>query len=1299
MEDTKAYVASLKEARAIREHFQSVRQKLRSEFMASIQADRQRQLSEKLQLDCREHTQMTTFAEESVFAAIRKTAKWWDVLCDHSIEQKLLFEKAQIRKVDQKKAFLESVMDREKTEERNVLESDQKRWVNASDMFTAFSRQLKEDLISSAIEEVLGATDACVTVLDDYQISLKEHNILAYFLIKGETQKQYLEKTGFSADDAFETVFSEYPFEATSAEVTSLIDKLYHMCDNRQKKPVFFEACQFPIIVVNGPKYSGKSLLTKELTERYNFRCFTDYDLVQEALAAADAAPPTRRNSPAASSPEGEAKPEEETSTWEEIGRRTKEVLYAGGSVGVDLIGEMFRLRLGDVGEDCSGILVDGVIDTPEEYKIVEQTLLPQVVHPYQAVEQAWLKGGTTLSEEEYKAVWTVEHVRFGEPAKKETKTKQPRKGVDLSQLPPPVLPDVADIDAEVAREEEFIKTSAKQLEPYGVLFSAVLHINCDPIEIFKRFAGLRVDSETGEEYHMLYAPPPEERLPFLVNLDRTKANTAQLHDVVFNQEQQWRTLHQFLRSHKEAMDVVHEIDGGRSMELIVEDVSEVVKSAISLFEVGKKLFDTVKASEARIESLKQQRKEQIEAREAERQRLVAIYTEKGVPVPAELEVNEETGDTFPVPEDMPDVILEPLQSFVEPYKEQYQWGWNRWGQLAESLLRYTTFVHGHMDSFWHQPDDKQNVLNSFVKEFNGVPSNYRSNVACKEELHYYVDVLTDALFHCNSQKKAQCNAVLGRVTRKDVFLDDWETNVCNIGISLSLAEVERFSMMVNLILIYFSSVVGEPIAVDKVDVSDISLLKLSSARTEGHIPDASSTRSKEKKSQSRKGHAKSDESPEKIVEDVFADVMTKVLSSLQSTVDRLKMTTDVNNNKAVKRGVVTPSMQRLSLIATKALKPVEEELAVTKARIEKLQGFVSKLLQQGQEYVSAVKVSCQKEIQKVFKVDAACINTAVYTIRNCIEEEQKTPGMHLGFGTFSILDNGEKDTARAPSKPRDPSFITDVPLYEDAKSLSQKVHATMDAARLKQLIQSFRNAAPDYAISLADFTLLTREDDYRAAALPGQKLLSVERVFHLFDTCGSGVVDWREYIVHLLFFCVPPPVSSAAAKESYYIPEVTVQQLIEARENLGWEDLEEVTFFDIPFFFDSGMSDERLEVYTRALWETFADPRTNTLNPSDLLWFLCADVQPIRGVQKAFYTFAAGENEGQLTADGVYTIFHTKVNAPIGSYDPFSKENIHILMGEREVITFNETCMEALGRKMLNSSVMFQRKKFVSEL
>eukprot|EP00796_Vickermania_ingenoplastis_P006626 gene6626-4746_t len=1021
-------------------------------------------------------------------------------------------------------------------------------------------------------------------------------------------------------------------------------------------------------------------------------------------------------------------------SRWVEMGNIIREKLYRGEAIDQSVTAQLLRLQLRDLStETCSGVIFEGVLNRLVEIPALLQALVPKRTNKYNEIHKLWCEGleemlqereqikaerdaakeaeAAAAAEQEMVAteaaaeldarhisrsprkkhrsnsrasasspatmeevqadtpepppadvpeVLAVSRVKLDEPVKKEVRSKGPKRGVDLSQLPPPELPPVDDVEDQVRSEEEFVARALEELESYTGLLSLVMCVSCSPKEIFRRFAGLRIDKDTSEQFHLLYNPPPKERIPYLVGCDRTTSFSSQLYDVVFRQKQEWNELHQWLLRQPTLCNRVNEIEGDKPFADIEAEAGSLVQTAIDSFNVGKRLYDAMLDARQRIAALKKNRADQVAAREAERVRLAELYAEKGVPLPPELEAASDTGAWCAVPEDVPPMILKAVQEFHHHYAKTYHGSWEEFGSLSCMILEYRRSARSQLKRYWGQPDDKQAILDRFLRQFNAVPKKFRCKPPCKEELHLVTDELRANLFASVETKKRDGFLLIDHVVRRDAYLDGWEANVCNLGALLVQQEVERFTLVVNLTMLYFGAAHEEPVMFEEID-TDVNLIRTLEAAT-GDLAGAGKGKADKRSISARKAHGRpNDESGDSSIVEAFHETVQRLVNGITTLTEKFK----------------------LKVAADASGKGAKEAAALE--RIAAVKRFVTELTRQGEAYMQSIKSEMMSEARHMLMQQASAVNSAIFAIRCAIEEEDDvSPHAHW------MRD------VRMANAVKNPCFITDVPLYARGTDITTSIHDTLNASRLMEIIQHFRCAAPQFRLCRDSFTTTLTDDDYAGAAKEGEFILGTQEVFRLFDPMNTGAMDWRELIVHLLLWCCPP---AAKGEASRYIPEVTVSELQKMKSHLGTGQVTEDQFTECPFFFDKYLKADRREVYVRALWYTFLRPRANTIDAFELLCFFCIDPQPIRGVQKAFCLFS--DRGDMLTMGVLERILHVRAtNArAMALVDPFSKPNLYILMGKRDLIAFKDACASAMGRCLFNKFDFMMRKRQSSNI
>lgn len=1093
---------------------------------------------------------------------------------------------------------------------------------------------------------------------------------------------------------------------------------------------------------------------------------------------------------------------------WMKLGNSIREDLYRGEAIDQSVTAQLLRLQLMELkmSDDCCGVIFEGVLNRVVEIPQLLLSLVPQRSNKYAEVCKLWCEGlEEHLHEHERKQIEETEgeslsgpssspafseaeevaprsqlsrhrksraprapscipkviepppagvpsilavlRVELEEPAKREARAKGGKRGVDLSQLPPPVLPTVDDITEKVAEEEAFIHECLAKLQRYTGLFSSMLYIKCTPEEIFKRFAGLRMDRETSEQYHLVYNPPPKERMPYLVGCDRTLSFSSELYDVVFRQQEEWKNILDWVLRHPSLQNRVHELRGDEAMEHIESQASFLVQQALNDFRKGKELYDAMRESRKRLAEHKSRKSTQLAQRESERQRLGALYAEKGVPLPPELEPETKSGHWCSIPDEVLSMILDALKVFHMAYGQTYHSAWNEFSALSVMILEYRRFARSQLAKLWRQPDDKQGMIDRFLRQFNTVPRQLRSKTVCKEELHLCTDELGANLFASVEVKRKDGAALIDHVVRHDAYLDGWEASVCNVGALLMQQEAERFTLVMNLAVLYFSASQEEPVMFEEVD-TDVNLIRTFEAAT-GDLAAAAAGAGRnktEKKSaggSGRKGHGRANEEgggDSSILEALF-ETAQRLCNTINALCDKFKQKV-ISDASGRGQKKVTLRLLRLSSITACCMPFLESEQAAALERISCVKRFVADLARQGDAYMQSIKAEMMSEAKSMLQRQASAVNSALYHIRCAIESEDEAPSMHLGCGTFSILPRKKTDDATTStsldsqnlfasfpshlgSSQRAPSFLTDVPLYALSAAYAHvPIHDTLFAGRLFDIIGRFQCAAPQYQLCRDTFATTIQVEDYSGAMKEGQSALDAAEVFNQFDPLNTGVMDWREIIMHLLFWCCTQDRrnpnafahaivgGSAAALDntltlistvrSLYVPEATVDELTAMKKYLlscGKNGVTEDQFRECPFPFDSHLQADRREVFIRALWLTFANVTTKLLDPFSLMCFFCIDLQPVRGAQKSFILlsdFARGAKISKVTLERILHIRATNHRA-VALMDPFSKVNLSLLFGPKKVaISFKEMCSCAIGRHMLNQFDFMKRKRFV---
>nr|CCC51741.1 conserved hypothetical protein, fragment [Trypanosoma vivax Y486] len=1276
MQAAKEYVASLMMTRDEEEKRREGRSRRRIDFIVAEAKERSIRANEERSRILWRGANATSRVECDFRRSLGEMGHWWDLISKHVLEEKRSCEEAEKMQSYMNNSYLGSVMRREIVEQASVVTKDERRYMRMEEAFLAEERAKKDEAVKGVMETVLSGAFGCIDLLEASALgkrtseSLLTETVVNCFI-------RTINKTPLTVQDRahamFELIFRRHPFRITADVFLELLNNLYKRVRPRDAPINRFDVCRVPLFLLDGPKYSGKSVVSHQLARQLSLVHISDHDLVNRAMEAYR----KERNGPA--------------------GKVIEETLLRGEPVNTSTIVELMHLQMKKPPDGCKGILFDGTVAGVAELQRL-QLIVPRSPHPFEGALSDWTpravlnsaKYGHFEGIDEASSLLTVcrepRHERV--MSKCEGKVRMPKKGVDLSTLPPPVLPEVEVLEL-TPEEEEAIEIWGKREESFNALFSAMVYIHCGTAEIFNRFAGLRVDKETGEQYHMVFHPPPPERVPHVANIDRTKASTTLLHSIVYGQRKRWDDLRRWaLRERADGMEL-HEVNGEQDIDGIARDVRCILSAIQETFAVNIQRYDATVAAKKRKEFIEKSIAEQEKHREAERIRLVKIYTDSGVPVPPELECNVPPPPFYSMPEDVPELFFNALTKFRSWYENQYSWAGSAVDDLLSLLLNYRSLALETYQQFWSMPDGKQEKLQRFITNYNNLPVFVLGQVSCKEELHLLVDQLREELFRIVEMTAKEAVAKVDQITKKEVFMNPWGISMCNVGIAIVQGELERFLSTLNMTLIYFSTVVNEPCFFEEFDSEVIVMRSVNEAMHDQQ-------RGKEKKLQGAKKFARIDELAERTVEDVFLEAVGKLLHTATNYIEKFQhsMVTAARIRDSTKSFSAGLDDGRYSLILTKCLPFALGELAKVQERITSVKQYFATLIREAEAYCTNLKEAMLSQARERHLYSAGAVNTAIYVIRNSIEMERPIPSMQMGRETFAIFSVKE-DVRRADCEA--------VGLFSSVTSGPEglpRFHATLTVQRLVWLINTFRRTAPDYAVRSTEFLRIVRSDDYAGAATGGTRLKTPAEVFAAFDPQNCGLIDWREFVLHLLLWCAAVPEKlKVETGDNFYLGECSIAELLETRAALGLTAVNKETFQTAPFFFTERVSKERLASYIDALWMTFSG-EDGMLDPVPLLAMMCADRQPVRGVQKVFHTLSPSM-DGALTPSSMDRAFHVHATNPCRMClpDVFSAENLEILYGGENALRFDSVCELVMGRYMLNSTQAFLRKSFVVDV
>ena len=669
MDAAQTYVSMLQARRLDEVHSRVARSHRRATTVARNSEEYQRRANTVRRLAMDEKMRMTSRKEQEMFLQLSALTKWRLVMYENIVNREA--QHAEAASV-QERLYVEHLDRAQRQDHEHFLSTvrDDMHRFNTGIVETRHRKEKSvEDRCRLIANDILEAVNRHIAFIAEYNVAptAGQRNIVPLFLSENWAREAALHDErarleSIAARHVSLTLYQAEPVDANSIHSKGFLALTQKMLRLKYPKPPPFKPIDpspFPIAVLAGSKYCGKTSVAKAVAQSLGFICLSDADLVQSALAEFE------REAPA------EELMEALGAELLELGQGVQAALVSGQAVSPDLMTRIILHRLKTLPRDTPGLILDGTPSTLEGFASLERhlsgfdsarvTRLPEVLlaPPLDGVNPEDPSLNVEKTEPPQEAAQSATGKKEGKPAAKKKKDDADEP------LPPIDLPVVEPIPELTPEEEAAVRRCGSDNDEASI--HAVIHIHCKPEEIFRRFAGLRVDSETGKIYHVEVDPPPSERLPYLRPMDRVDADTAKLHRAVENHIERWEHCSEFFRHYD---GVIHEVDGSRSLEMIIADVEA---AALTGTRRAKEYFEQWTLAQ----EINQRRKEYEEMfaqrmaeREIARKQLALIYTERGADLPPELLEPAKLNETqfCSLPESLPTLFLDHLHAFTDYY-------------------------------------------------------------------------------------------------------------------------------------------------------------------------------------------------------------------------------------------------------------------------------------------------------------------------------------------------------------------------------------------------------------------------------------------------------------------------------------------------------------------------------------------------------------------------------------------------------------------------------------------------------
>ncbi|KAI9197523.1 uncharacterized protein BJ171DRAFT_427982 [Polychytrium aggregatum] len=395
----------------------------------------------------------------------------------------------------------------------------------------------------------------------------------------------------------------------------------------------------------------------------------------------------------------------------------------------------------------------------------------------------------------------------------------------------------------------------------------AVLLLDIDNETSFKRMAGRRVDTITGDNYHLeLNAPPvnnPGTYDRLFVSESEGNSDTQLQYQIAAFEEQE-----ELLKDWFSRFNNLHNIDAAKDLDMAFADVNAYTAELIKRKEKEKEERDK------ELERQAEQKKADEEAPDAKQtntesadnkkrdddkkskdgkpasgkgrapsagaksgSRGGSAPNDKGRISSASKDKDKEgkrvqtPGTSGPEPlailENIPDPILPvisrpttaegkkmPSKEFAEVLADQWstlestytdalKFAFRSLRREREAMIRHFYKCKVDFKAFLERPDRKQSLVQLFQTEYNQIEDDLRSDLDAKAEIHQRAEDLREKLWDISDTRKDEAEAERLMII-EDKWVEDHFAIMTNIYITIIQAEVDRFCGTRQLVLDYY---------------------------------------------------------------------------------------------------------------------------------------------------------------------------------------------------------------------------------------------------------------------------------------------------------------------------------------------------------------------------------------------------------------------------------------------------------------------------------------------------------------
>ena len=669
----------------------------------------------------------------------------------------------------------------------------------------------------------------------------------------------------------------------------------------------------------------------------------------------------------------------------------------------------------------------------------------------------------------------------------------------------------------------------AKTLIPSGL--DAVIWFDCSRKECLRRALGRRIDKKKNVIYHIQDNPPSveEQQLCEVIEpIDDESESMACLIDrwVAFDQTRnglkKWLT--QF-GDEPTTTNLMHTIEASDDINSVFGRIEDILKQVSERKQQKETLLrSTIQGQIIRQQEIEEQEKLRALQEEEETKQKTEEASQEATPDDqksagaktarsnqkskesmrdaSQVSADEPLPERNNVDEDFRGVLMNLWKKISTTYKLQMTQSLKKQRVQRENIQEYLHNVQSQFLTFLKRLDNKQEVLDKFIQEFNDFSDQYpdmREDDQTKEELHQRVDILSDELWEIAEERREQAVE-----ERKKIMESGWVEfsleYLTSCAQNMMQGEIDKFKGTVQLIHDYYHAIEERLVPETAADSATVDLLK-----EDAELPEVERlTEGADMKDLAAYSYPRLDELFKRALK---AQVVPDV-SSQAAAADAGKGKAPAKGKDAKKGGAAeTSEIKPESLYVKEMKEAIKVEKGILRFRLTQIRNWALQRLQHQRDHSLKMYQKLEDWISVSSKAENDAIDEVCDVIKFAIEDQTKIQNeLRIKFMDF-FVDKGimnfiepPPDKLQAMEEARDTKFS--VPQLQ---SLAQELKSLADSNDLiqnRKVVELFVRKASN-SRSLAD-----------AGGLPkswqSYKRDDFERLVRNLDIYNRGCIDYK---------------------------------------------------------------------------------------------------------------------------------------------------------------------------------------------